>query len=236
MLTQPALSFLHGAYGLGATIAPLIATTMVTKGGLQWYTFYYIMLGAAVVELLVGAWAFRSATGAKFRATNPIQSKGESHTKEAFTHKVTWMIAAFLLCYVGIEVSLGGWVVTFMLKVRSGQTFASGMVATGFWLGLTIGRVVLGFITGRIGEKLAVTLYLVFAVAFELLFWLIPTFISSAICVAFLGFFIGPLFPAAIIVITKSLPKRLHVSAIGFVAAIGASGAAVIPFAVGAIA
>jgi fucose permease len=38
------LGFLHGAYGLGATLAPLIATTMVTKGKLQWYTFYYVMV------------------------------------------------------------------------------------------------------------------------------------------------------------------------------------------------
>jgi hypothetical protein len=28
------LGFLHGAYGLGATISPLSATSMITKGGL----------------------------------------------------------------------------------------------------------------------------------------------------------------------------------------------------------
>ena len=38
------LGFLHGAYGAGATIAPLIATSMITKGNLQWYTFYYLMV------------------------------------------------------------------------------------------------------------------------------------------------------------------------------------------------
>lgn len=40
------LGLLHGFYGLGATISPLVATTMVTKGGLQWYTFYYIMVSS----------------------------------------------------------------------------------------------------------------------------------------------------------------------------------------------
>ena len=38
------LGFLHGAYGLGATISPLIATSMVTKGNLPWYNFYYLMV------------------------------------------------------------------------------------------------------------------------------------------------------------------------------------------------
>jgi MFS family permease len=38
------LGFLHGAYGLGATISPLVATSMVTKGDLPWYDFYYLMV------------------------------------------------------------------------------------------------------------------------------------------------------------------------------------------------
>lgn len=34
--------FLQACYALGATVAPLIATAMITKGGLPWYTFYYL--------------------------------------------------------------------------------------------------------------------------------------------------------------------------------------------------
>jgi hypothetical protein len=71
--------------------------------------------------------------------------------------RITWLCAAFLLCYVGSEVALGGWIVQFMIKVRNGNEFASGMVSVGFWLGITLGRIVLGFITPRIGEKLAVS-------------------------------------------------------------------------------
>lgn len=70
--------------------------------------------------------------------------------------RVTWLCAAFLLGYVGVEVALGGWIVTFMIRVREGAPFASGMTATGFWVGVTVGRVVLGFITPRIGERLAI--------------------------------------------------------------------------------
>jgi fucose permease len=106
----------------------------------------------------------------------------------------------------------------------------------GFWLGLTFGRVILGFVTGKVGEKLAIAVYLVVCMGLELCFWLIPNFVASAIFAAWLGFFLGPLFPAAIVVATKLLPRRLHVSAIGFAAAFGGGGAAVLPFAVGAIA
>jgi hypothetical protein len=70
--------------------------------------------------------------------------------------RVTWICAIFLLGYVGIEVALGGWIVKFMLEVRDGEEFASGMTATGFWMGVTVGRIVLGFVTPRLGEKLAI--------------------------------------------------------------------------------
>lgn len=38
------LGFLHGLYGLGAVISPLVATSMITKANLEWYSFYYLMV------------------------------------------------------------------------------------------------------------------------------------------------------------------------------------------------
>ena len=70
----------------------------------------------------------------------------------------------------------------------------------------------------------------------ELLFWLVPQFYVSAVSVGLLGFFLGPLFPAAMVACTKLLPKHLHVSSIGFAAAVGGSGGALFPYVIGAIA
>jgi fucose permease len=38
------MGILHGAYGLGATVGPLIATAMVTKAALPWYRWYYVLV------------------------------------------------------------------------------------------------------------------------------------------------------------------------------------------------
>ena len=38
------LGFLHAFYGLGATLSPLVATSMVARAGLPWYRFYYVMV------------------------------------------------------------------------------------------------------------------------------------------------------------------------------------------------
>ncbi|KAF2131701.1 MFS general substrate transporter [Dothidotthia symphoricarpi CBS 119687] len=254
------LGFLHACYGVGAVLAPLVATTMITKGGLGWWCFYYVMIAMATLELLTSTLAFHSATGAAFRAKNPRSSHSkDTRMKQALLHlphaRTTWLCALFLLGYVGVEVALGGWIVKFMLTERHGGRFASGMTATGFWMGVTAGRVVLGFVTPRVGERLAIAvlppapfpshphsmltkteIYLPLTLALELIFWLIPSFLVSAIAVSLQGFFLGPLFPAAIVAATKLLPRELHVSAIGFAAAFGGSGAAIFPFAVGAIA
>ncbi|CAJ0550483.1 Ff.00g104130.m01.CDS01 [Fusarium sp. VM40] len=231
------LGFLHGAYGLGGTIGPLIASAMVTEGGLNWYTFFYIMIGLVVVEFVVGTAAFWNATGAEYRQRVQFQQgKHRATTRMAIKKSITWIVALFLLGYVAAEVSLGGWIVTFMLRVRHAKPFLAGLTVTLFWLGLTLGRVVLGFITERIGEKTAICVYLMLSIALELLYWLVPNFIASVIFVMLLGFFLGPLFPASMVAATKLLPVDYHISAIGFAAVVGGGGAAVGPFAVGAIA
>ena len=38
------LGFLHAFYGAGAVISPLIATTLITRADMGWYSFYYIMV------------------------------------------------------------------------------------------------------------------------------------------------------------------------------------------------
>ncbi|TKW52453.1 hypothetical protein CTA1_7695 [Colletotrichum tanaceti] len=170
------LGFLHAAYGVGGIASPLIATAIITRAALTWYTFYYFV------------------------------------------------------------VSLGGWVVEFLLHVRKGEAFASGMGATGYWLGITLGRILLPFVTNLIGLKMAVTVYLAAAMAAELVFWLAPNFYASIVAVGLQGFFIGPMFPHAMSAVTSLLPPHLHVVVIGFVAALGGCGASLLPFAVGMLA
>ncbi|WEW60938.1 hypothetical protein PRK78_006426 [Emydomyces testavorans] len=256
------LGILHASYGLGATLSPTIATSLITKAHWKWFEFYYLVAGAAFLEMAFLATAFWTASAAKYRAEHPPAAIteldishhsrestktlsrvlnrifGDSRTAEALKNRVTWICSIFISIYAGAEVGLGGWIVTFMINIRHGSAFASGMSATGFWLGLTVGRVILGFVTPRVfkTEKHAVVVYLLCTIALELLFWLVPEFYVSAVMVSFLGFFLGPLFPIAIVAATKLLPKHVHVSAIGFAAAIGASGSTAFPFAVGAIA
>ena len=235
--TNELLGIIHGAFGLGGAVAPLLASAMVAKLGLQWYQFYYVFIAIVVVEMVFGLWAFWEATGAAHRQKlDRAGAAGGATTATVLKEPVTWLVAIFLLSYCGGEVSLGGWIPTFMIKERNADGFMAGVTATLFWFGLSLGRIVLGFVTGRIGERLAITVYLVLCIGFQLFYWLVPGMAGAMVSVSLLGFFLGPLFPAAIVVATKVLPQEYHVSALGFASAIGGGGASVLPFVVGAVA
>jgi fucose permease len=190
--------------------------------------------------LIYATSAFWADTAVKYQLENPNLAGREggafSQMWVSLTYKVTWICAVFLFLYGGIEVAIGGWIVVFMTNVRHGGAFASGMAETGFWLGITIGRFVLGFVSRRIGKRLSIAIYLLLAISLELVFWLVPEFIVSAVAVAFVGFFLGTIFPGVVIVMTRLLPRNLHVAAIGFAAAFSMGGGAVFPFMIGAIA
>jgi fucose permease len=151
------------------------------------------------------------------------------------TFTVTWTCAIFLFLYGGIEVGIGGWIVVFMTNVRQGSAFASGMTETGFWLGITLGRFVLGFVSPRLGQSLSIAIYLLISILLELVFWLVPHFLISAFAVSLIGFFTGTIFPGVIVVTTRLLPKNVHVAAISFTAALSMGGGSVFPFMIGAI-
>ena len=126
--------------------------------------------------------------------------------------------------------------IEFMLRVRDVSRYKAGISGTGFWAGQAGGRMFLGFVTERFGERLCVSIYLVFCLGLQLVFWLVPDFAVSAVAVAFLGFFLGPMFPGCVMMATKLMPKHIHVSALGFGMALGGVGGTVFPFAIGAIA
>ena len=58
--------------------------------------------------------AFWGANGTVYRSATSVeeQSKGglAQVTLKMPAARITWLCAAFLLCYVGSEVALGGWV------------------------------------------------------------------------------------------------------------------------------
>jgi fucose permease len=246
---------LHSFYGLGAALAPLVATSVINKSGWRWYGFYYLMAFAAVIEFCTSTAAFWSKTGDEYRLTHQTHSEPETGAVgdnseatraddkrrnpmiQALGNPSTWLISMFIFLYAGIEISLADWILTLLVDVRHQTPYVGSMITFGYWGGLTLGRIVLGFLIPFLKTgKGMVTTCLAMTIILHLLFSIRTDLVTSAIVVPLLGFFLGPLFPEAVIMQTKLVHKRLHVAAVGFACALGSAGGCAFPFLVGAIA
>lgn len=155
-----------------------------------------------------------------------------------------------MVLYAGSEVTIGGWLLTFLMSVRKGSPAASSLATSGFWIGVTAGRFALGWITGYVGERIMVSVYLISAIALELVFWFGQKFAVSAVMAALIGVSTGMIMPSVschallqevnsnlhgskladqkkfqgIRMMTKLLPPEKHLVSVGFATAFAVSG------------
>ena len=130
--------------------------------------------------------------------------------------------------------TISGWIVTFMTRYRHVSLSTSGACSSGFWIGMAAGRLALGFVTDKLGLRIATTIYFGLAIAAETIFTMATSSTIYILSAILLGFFCGPLFPNGVVLLIHHLPKSLHVRAVSFVASLGQVGAAILPFALGA--
>ena len=122
---------MHAGYGIGAAIAPLLATQFVSHG-LRWSDYYFITLGLACLSLVGLGITFRNEHSA---ASSEARSRQRGKLGLAIRNHITWVAATFIFLYQGAEVgtfpcsfalvfislierlALGGWLVTFMIQV-----------------------------------------------------------------------------------------------------------------------
>jgi fucose permease len=249
------LGAIHGSYGVGGTIGPLIATAMVTKGGLIFSRYYLLTLGVALFNLFFSGWSFwhyEAEMGIALltpieriasRTQNRLVPGEETHVKEqlasmlkAFKSKTVILGALFIFAYQGAEVSISGWVISFLIATRHGNPSAVGYVTSGFWAGITLGRFLLSHPAHKVGEKIFVYGVVVGAGIFELLVWWVPNVVGDAVAVAIVGLLLGPVYPCATVIFSRAIGKKEQVSSLSVISAFGSSGGAVAPFTTGILA
>ncbi|KAI4867826.1 MFS general substrate transporter [Hypoxylon rubiginosum] len=235
--------FLHGSYSTGAALGPFLAGTMLSVGHTPWYAWYYVLLGASVLEAVVLVLAFRFEDADKYhqdhKRDNLLAVQEETAADSGstiFKHRVTWICAVYFLACVGTENAVSGWIVVFMMRVNHASAYLASISSSGFWIGQAAGRLTLGVVTQKIGVRPATIAYLVAALAFEALFAAIHIPEVSTVMITLLGFCLGPLFPSGVFMVTRLLPRESHVGAISFAVLIGQIGGALLPFALGALA
>ncbi|PCH35321.1 MFS general substrate transporter [Wolfiporia cocos MD-104 SS10] len=232
------MGVMHAVYGLGALCSPLVATQFSTRR--HWSYHYLILLSVAFVNtfLLVVIIRFRTQDECltSIGQTPPEKTENENNKyKQIFRLRALHLLAIFIFIYVGVEVTIGGWIVTYVIDERSGGA-SSGYISSGFFGGLTLGRVALLWINKTVGERYVIFLYVLLAIGLELVVWLVPSIIGGAVAVSFVGMLLGPIYPIVMNHSGRILPPWLLTGCIGWIAGFGQAGSAFLPFLTGLLA
>lgn len=132
------LNMLHGLYGVGATAGPVIAVALIP----DWSLVFVVL---AIAELLVLAWLLILS-----RSWEPISTAGS--TKLGWPSATGWLAVLAFFLYSGTEGATGAWAFTVLIDRGASDAIAGSWVAL-FWGGLTMGRLVLGLVANRLGER-----------------------------------------------------------------------------------
>lgn len=149
-------------------ISPMVAGFLL-RNEYPWTGMYIFLAGVAILNIIgitIGFYHvdFEEVQHEQEDSTVVKQDHGEL-TKLAILNKVTLIGAAYILVYVGDEVVLGGWGYTWLTQGRHGDPLAMADVMSGYWAGLASGRIALGYLAGRFGEKLMISLFTIMIIA-----------------------------------------------------------------------
>jgi fucose permease len=195
--------------------------------------------------------AILAEAGHQESTPDPV-NEGGNHYRAIMGIRAVHFLTAFVTIYVGVEVTLGGWIVTYIIRERQGGP-SSGYISSGFFGGLTLGRVALLWLNKRIGEARALVIYAILCIMYachfiiatrldayvhrlEVTIWVVPSLIENAVAVAVIGVLLGPMYPIIVNHSSKILPRWLLSGALGLITGFGQTGSALLPFVTGLIA
>lgn len=143
------MSWLHCMWGIGAAIGPYVMGSVLTAGqswnkGYLYIAVFQVLL-TAVMLLSVPKW--RSVAG----------EKSEQHSRLTFRQVLALPgvreVVLIFLCYGAVEAIAGHWASSYLvLHLGVGEERAASLAAM-FYLGITAGRAISGFVTLKFNDK-----------------------------------------------------------------------------------
>jgi fucose permease len=226
------LNYLHAFYGAGALLSPFIGS-YVLESDLSWTWIYFVITVLTFALLISIRWLFTNSD----RAEAVTESEGENTAIESpLKYRFVWLFAFFSLFYAGAEISLGNWSYSFLTQYRNEGTVLAGWLMSGYWLGLTMGRVLLAPLINRLGSQRVVNICLMGTISGVLILNFMTFSFTSAFGLLLAGFCLGPIMPTALAFLSNVVPPHLLTGSISFIASLGSVGKALFPWIAGNIA
>ncbi|MDE3065243.1 MAG: MFS transporter [Acidobacteriota bacterium] len=136
------LSLANAGYGLGAVIGPVLVVAVHP------HNFPWLLGGVALAAVVLSA-SNRGVTAP------PLHTGARRRELEALIPRRRAILATFIaayILYVAAESCAAGWIASHLHRVGFSQSLGS-LATAGFWLGLTIGRILAGPLHRRFSDR-----------------------------------------------------------------------------------
>jgi FHS family glucose/mannose:H+ symporter-like MFS transporter len=192
------LNILHGIYGAGAAVSPLVIGWLLGLG----VAWRWALGGTGLIWLLYGLaarWFDRSDA--------PVAQASTGQKLHLGMLREGWFMALFLIAFIynGVAYSLLGWVAVFMQQAAGFSTFFSVAMISVFYVALTLGRFICAATAERLGY--ARTL-LILAVGITVTYPLVVLELNSILAVV--GIFLTGLSLSGLFPTSLAYGSRLH--------------------------
>lgn len=230
--TTHLVGMLHAFYGVGALLGPTIATSLLAFG-IDWRSIYLVFAGVVGLLVLAVGWAIVQNYRPMTKQVNASQTSAKTNLRVALQTPAVLLTGLLLMVYVGVEVSVGNWAYSVQNLSRGIPPVVAGYSISAYWLGLTIGRLTLGYFMRRLGAVRTLDISLILLSVGLLAWWLLP---NLSLSLPLIGFGFAAIYPATIALLPQRISSALIPAAIGFVSSVASLGAASLPSVVGWIA
>lgn len=185
------MNFLHCFWGVGVTISPLILSFALEKFG-EWrygYKIVAILQGILVLILFASLPLWK-----KKEQEDNAEEKKTLTLKETFQIKGVVLACVAFACYCGVEYTCGQWGASYFVGVLGVDKATAAKWCSLFYLGVTIGRGLCGFIAMKVKSKTMVLVGEVLMVA-GCVVTMLPFTYAKLIGVLSIGLGCAPVFP-----------------------------------------
>ena len=144
------MSWLHCFWGVGTIIGPMILSAVLHIGG-SWATGYRVV---GLIQCAVSALLFASLN--MWKRTDIQQEEHEAKTLSVLdVLKLPGAKAGMVtfLCYCAVESTLGLWGATYISQVRGVDEAMAASFGAMFYIGITAGRAISGFMAMKLLPK-----------------------------------------------------------------------------------
>lgn len=207
------MSWLHCFWGVGCSVSPYIMSFCLTRG-YGWDKGY---LSVSILQVVLCTAIFISLPLWK----KPEKAVGEEKVKTksiAHTLKIKGVVFAILtfFAYCSLEATAGLWATSYFVEVRGINEYTAAKFASLFYLGITFGRFINGFLSEKLSDKALVRIGLGIILAgiiFVFISFIAPAFALAGLLIIGLG--CAPVYPCLIHATPISFGKENSQSVIG---------------------